>query len=475
MNFFTFTGRFCFVLLITVLFSHPLYAQQESIEYGAGSNVAASLSSEDLPFWFYANRGGTVDQQSTNFTNRFFSKYTYHNSARSFRLNTGLEGIARLSQHNSFHFTELYGTVGYSVLNLKAGRFHYPVGLNNHELSAGGMMMSKNAIPLPRIMIYSPDFVDVPYTDELVEVKGMYSHGWFTEDRYVEDPYLHQKYFYLKINIGPFSGTGGIVHNAVWAGTSPDHGRLPQSFGNYLNVVMGKGASDDSDAPPGEKSNVVGNSLGAYEFKANYSFDFFSFSLTRLFYLEDGVSRRFRSPWDGVWGANFKMNDSNNFISAITYEHINTKQQDAKPTQELGQANYYNHGIYRNGWANYGQPMGLSLMTYDEQSNRFYNNIIVGHHVGIKGQFTNYLSYKFLSSYTRNYGTGSAAKNQPPGTIDFSERREDQYSFLLDINYTLPQVDGLSLNVSTALDTGEFYGDNNLGFQMGIRWSRIAN
>lgn len=467
--------RSALVLILFLVFSQSLFAQQNKLNYGIETDFSASATSDNLPFWFYANKGGTVDSRSANLLNQFYGTYNFISSNKRWSIETGFDAIARLSTNSSFHFTELYGASQYRAFQLQVGRFYDPIGLNNHDLSAGAMMMSKNAIPMPRIMIKNPDFISVPLTDDVVQFKGMFSHGWFTEDRYVDNPYLHQKYLYLRVNIEEFSGTGGIVHNAVWGGASPRYGRLPQSFTNYLNVVLASGASEESNAPEGEKSNVIGNSLGAYEFEAKYRFESFSISATRLFYLEDGVSRRFRSPWDGVWGTNFIMDDSNSFVSAVTYEHINTKQQDAKPTQELGQANYYNHSIYRNGWANYGQPIGLPLMTYNRESNRFNNNIIVAHHLGIKGRLSKTLGYKFFSSYARNYGTGEKAKNQPPGTINFANRREDQYSFLLDVSYDLSSVEGLSLHFSSAVDAGEFYKDSKLGFQLGVKWDGAQN
>jgi|GEM_PF-1817932 len=92
------TGRYCFVLVIIVLLSHLLYGQKNSITYGLESDSVASPCLCDLPFLIYDNTGGTVDQQWTNFINRFF------------RLNTGFDGVVRLSQINSFHFIELYKT-----------------------------------------------------------------------------------------------------------------------------------------------------------------------------------------------------------------------------------------------------------------------------------------------------------------------------------------------------------------------------
>ena len=59
---------------------------------------------------------------------------------------------------------------------------------------------------------------------------------------------------------------------------------------------MAKGSSS-KNAPLGEDSNVVGNSIGAYDFNLGLIFNNVNLNIYRIFYLEDKVSTRFRSPW----------------------------------------------------------------------------------------------------------------------------------------------------------------------------------
>ena len=426
-------------------------------------------SEGSLPFWLTANVNGKVDPKSSNFINElgFSRKFDV---TQDLIFTAGANMVGRLARDNSLHFTELYSSVRFHAFRLDIGRFNQPIGLNNHSLSAGSMMMSTNAIPITRISISNPDFVNVPFSKGVLEYKGMYSHGWFTEDRYVDDAYLHQKYLYLKLNIDKFSAIGGIVHNAMWGGTSenPNVGRLPQSFSDYLRVVTGSSADPDSDAPGGEISNTLGNSVAAYEFGASYDFETLSLSATRLFYLEDGVSRRFRSPWDGVWGLNINFKDQTRLLQAITYEHINTRRQDSRSFQARGRANYYNHFLYRSGWSNYGRVNGIPLITYNDETNRIDNNILVGHHLGASGYLNSDIGYKFFATYTRNYGI--VGGKVPPETIDFPSRRADQYSFLLNMNYRVPGTSSLTVGLSLSTDTGEMYSEN-IGIMTGLTWN----
>lgn len=443
-------------------------AQHKDFNYSYRTAFYGSTGDE-LPFWFGANVDGKVDESTSNFINELgFSTELIDQS--DFSVSAGSNLVFRLSADKSLHFTELYTRVNYRAFQLDIGRFRQPIGLNNHALSVGSMMTSTNAVPITKISISNPEFKDAPFLNGFLEYKGLFSHGWFSGDRYVDDAYLHQKYLYLKLNFGDFSAIGGVVHNAMWGGTSedPNVGRLPQSFSDYLRVVTGSSADPDSDAPGGEISNALGNSLAAYEFGAVYNFDSVDVLLSRLFYLEDSVSRRFRSPWDGLWGMNIIFDADQNFVDAFTYEHINTRRQDSRSFQARGRANYYNHFVYRSGWSNYDRVIGIPLITYDTEAGRIDNNILVGHHMGITGSLHNRWSYQLFATYSRNYGT--VGGKVPPETVDFPSRRQDQYSLLLNVNYCVPGSENLKAHVSLASDIGEMYEDR-MGVMLGLSWN----
>ena len=462
-----------FLVAILIFFlalaqSQKTNAQDKNFNYSFESQFLAG-STDKLPFWLHTNKNGTVDRNGTNFINLLDIESDVYTRG-SLTVTANSNAVFRLSERESVHFSELNLHAEYKDFYFDIGRTPQPIGLNNHDLSVGSMMISNNAMPVPKVSVGTHSFTDVPFADGVVQYNGSFSHGWFKDDRYIDKAYLHQKYFYLRLNIENFSGIGGIIHNVLWGGEHPSYGRLPQSFGDYIRVITATGADEKSDVPSGEISNVIGNSLAAYEFKAQYNFEEYKISATRLFYLEDGVSRRFRSPWDGVWSLNITMDDPSSFISGFTYEHINTKQQDAKPGQEFGRASYYNHYIYRSGWSHYNRIIGLPLFNYNTETERIDNNIIVGHHIGLKGEIGTNLKYKVFGTYTRNYGIGKG--KAPRGTIDFEERREDQYSFLMETEYQLPGNENIQLLLSTAFDTGAFRSES-LGAMFGIRWQNV--
>lgn len=445
-------------------------AQNDDFNYSYSSSVYMG-SNGDLPFWFYSNVDGKVEPNDINFINEFNYTTTLVDFSK-FTLKSGGNVVYRLSEDNSLHVTELYGSAKLGAFQFDGGRFRQPIGSNNHDLSVGSMMVSHNAIPLYKVSLSNPDFVNVPWAGGFLQYKGLYTHGWFAGERFTGDPYLHQKFLYLRVNIGNFSGSGGFIHNVVWAGTDPISGRIPQSFSDYLRVVTGRGA--EGNVSSGEVENVSGNSVAAYDFEAEYSFKNFDLSITRLFYLEDKVSTRFRSPWDGVWGANLVMGSGNNWVNAVTYEHINTKNQDAKSFELIGRRDYYDNFLYQSGWTHEGRVLGIPLILFDRQEGTIVNNVLIGHHLGLKGHPAPHFSYKSLVTYSRNYGVQEDWIQENGGVIPREQFRKDQYSLLLKFNYDLRRTEGLSLNLSLGADLGELYEDN-LGIMLGITWSNALS
>ncbi|MDR8393501.1 capsule assembly Wzi family protein [Aliifodinibius sp. S!AR15-10] len=470
--------RLLFFITIIFYLVETVNAQNNNEPDGLDVELRSSVytaTEGELPFWFYSGVYGTVDPGSTNFLNEIsFQQSIIGNSKIS--LDAGGNAVLRWSEDSTILFPQLYLTGRALGLKLDIGRFPQPIGLNNHDLSVGSMMVSRNAMPVPKISISVPEFRDVPLTDGYLQYKGMFTHGWLEKDRHVESPYLHQKYFYLRVNVGPLSGTGGIVHNAQWGGTDPDLGRLPQSFNDYIRLVTGQGADASSNAPGGEKSNVIGNSVAAYEFGLQYDHNEYTINLTRLFYLEDKVSTRFRSPWDGVWGVNLAFDDKTRWLNAVTYEHINTKNQDAKSWELIGRRDYYDNFVYSSGWTYENRTLGIPLIIFD--GNTISNNVLVGHHLGLKGNVgDDLLSWRSLFTWSRNYGVQDdwverSSDSIPKDREDIIPREQfqkDQLSWLLSLEYDIQNVDGLYLNVNLAVDTGELYSDN-LGLMMGVTW-----
>jgi len=450
------------------------------------ASVLFTGTGTETPFWHYANTDGLI-QAGSSFNNINSLEVTMpfrENTDGNLDVSAGARLSSRLSDTgNTIHFQQLYGSLQLGVFRLTVGRFYDTIGLNMTELSTGSMMQSRNATPIPKISIDMTRFVNVPFTNGVVQVKGHYSDGKLEDDRFVESPFVHQKSAYLKFNIEQFSATAGFVHNVQWGGTHPTLGRLPQGFGDYLNVVFGQGPDDDSNAAPVDRINKLGNSVAAYDLALNYQFGSFNLLGYRMIYLEDTVSLRLRSFWDGMYGLGFrKIDGSRSLFSGVLYEFMNTIQQDSQGNFPRGRANYYWNSLYRSGWTFNDNVIGNPLLTFDSENNRMENNMIIAHHLGFDGWLSDRLQYRAVATYSRNYGicsdqiiTGSCFINSenPPDpnleTIPRSELRRDQYSAMVETTYLLVPEQGIRLHSSLALDTGNFLGER-FGVLLGVSW-----
>lgn len=451
-------------------FSPSVNAQEGSTRLEIRTSAYASPGpGGQLPFWFHSNVHGKVDPAGSNIINELrFSRTLLEYS--SVTVSAGADAAYRITDSDSHAwFSELYVRIRGYGLQLEAGRFVQPGGLYEAgDISAGSMTVGSNSVPVPSVSLSTPGFVNVPFTGGWLRYKGMFSHGRLEKDRHVRSPYLHRKHLYLQVNTGRLSAAGGIVHNVTWAGEDPQYGPLPASFGDFLRVVTGRGADRTSNVPDGEVSNVIGNSVAAYEFGLNWDQGAWDLGLSRLFYLEDKVSTRFRSPWDGIWRAtlSLKNRERSPLPDAVTYEHFNTKQQDAREGETIGRASYYNHSIYRSGWTYGGRVLGFPLARYDSEQERIVSNIMVGHHLGFKGILLENFSYRVLFTWARHYGTRKDLIRNGE-TVPMDELRTDQFSWLLDTGYRFPGTPALRLDINIGSDFGRFY-DTGTAFMLGI-------
>lgn len=409
------------------------------------NNYNAYTARGEVPFWFHSNQYGIYDQNSSNLILSLDTQKRIHEDAW-LDYGLGIETIGRISDHSDAFFNQLYLELKIDFLNIYTGKKKWRDGLWTSDLSLGSMVWSSNAATMPKLMLYMPEFVSVPWTKDYLAFKAYLAHGWFEDHRFVKDTYLHEKAFYLKLMPHDFFAHGyiGAIHNVQWGGTHPTLGKLPQGADDFGRVFLGKSA-EAGRSPGGEVVNALGNTVGAYEAMLELNFNSIDIQAYRQLFIETSVSADFRSPWDGIWGLKLNLQKAGSaWIKQFIWEHVNTKKQNAKPGEEIGADQYYANFLYRDGWTYKGRILGLPLVTLREADGRkrIINNIILAHHFGFEGIvpisfIENPISYKVLATYSRNYGRTTNCSN------DFCDEgadnplrtsRRDQYytQFLLD-------------------------------------------
>ncbi|WP_441000679.1 capsule assembly Wzi family protein [Fodinibius sp. SL11] len=433
--------------------------------------VGTTISGEGtLPFWLHSNRWGIIDRRSANGFVRLAPRVDL-GTLGPVKLNAGAELVGRWSEQSSVFFNEGYLQADWKIFRLVAGRKKEQIGITDSSLTSGSMIQSGNASPIPKVRLYTPDFVGVPGTNNWLSFKGYFSHGWMEDGRVSSNAYLHQKNFYLRFfrEQSWFNAYGGFTHNVTWAGTHPNYGNLPDGFKNFTRVVLAKNIDeDDPNFPSNETGGTLGNTTAGYDTGIEMSFDFADIMLHRLFYLEDRPGLWFRSPLDGLWGLSVDLKGFP-LIEKISWEHLNTTKQGSKSFERRGADNYYSNGIYYSGWTYQNRTIGSPFLFTRPNTVGVQNNIVVMHHFGVEGNISEDINYKFLGSYSRNYGAKRIITN--PETLQGQNGRfdrQDQYSFLLQLS--IPVRPKLSLNLDLAYDTGELYADQ-LGGMVSVKYS----
>jgi hypothetical protein len=236
----------------------------------------------------------------------------------------------------------------------KLGRYYRDYSLYlNDNISSGSMLISKNALPMPKIGL-TGEFI--PKQNNKLKFDYGISHAIFdSNSTYSKSPYLHEKFIYLtrkgKIDFGV-----GLVHEAIWAGESFRDGDFPDTFSDFLKIFIsadGKYYHDDI-----LHSNALGNHLGIWDFYLikNNNNNSLKFYYQHLF--EDTSGLRFANRADGLWGLEYIDQ-----LKKINYliEFLNTKNQDRDPPY-VNEA-YYNHTEYTLGWNYKGNVLGNPFLS----------------------------------------------------------------------------------------------------------------
>ena len=198
---------------------------------------------------------------------------------------------------------------------------------------------------------------------------------------------------------------------------------------------------------------------------------------------EDKSGMRFMNFPDGVNTLNFSFRNRDRWVTDILLEYVYTKWQSgpyhdttADPDRKDepytilgGNDNYFNNGEYKSGWTYYGRTIGLPLLTpmpvtetSDGKVFGVCNTRVSAWHFGIRGKAARLVPYKFLFTYSRNFGQYSQRDltTGNSGTNIFKSVPE-QFSLALECEVPrLGKETPLSLGIGLYGDFGQMYQDS---------------
>jgi len=489
-----FTAALIYLLFLNV---YDSFAQQN---YSAEIGTLLSSSSQ-TPFWLQSNNHGMYSANGS----QAYSRFQYHRlftDISFFDLEIGGDLIARSGSDPSLFVNQAFLKMDAFGFELAAGRFFNTSPTHNEEIGMGSLGVSRNASPIPQVRLGSIGWLPIPFTGEFFEVKGHISHGWLGNNRFTDNVLLHEKTGHLKIGGSlPVNIYGGIAHYALWGGENhPDVGDIPTRFSDFADVFFAQGG--DESTPGIDQAFILGDHKGAIDFGLFMDLNDVSVTVYRQFPLETKDNLKLKSPQDALTGFSFQFPDDSPFpFTQFVYEYLYTKYQDGPRRPNIlddgfncaenpgvcrddfrGNENYYNHELYRTGWAYQERSIGNPLFTLNETNTGFLNNRIVGHHIGFESQVGNAV-VSAMGTYSRNYGIRCDNRHPNLGErelfgIQCQNRvdtvggaRLDQWSFIAGAELPVPLFSyGLTtLIIDLALDNGKVSG-SQVGTLIGLRW-----
>ncbi|MVM32838.1 capsule assembly Wzi family protein [Spirosoma sp. HMF4905] len=466
-----------------------------------GSYITSQTS---VPFWLRTNQYGIVPLKGSIGTIRLGAYSDYRSfktnekagSRRRFDWGYGTEVVANGGVANQLILPEAYVKIRYGTVEFYAGRRRELFGLADSTLSTGSYAWSGNALPVPKVQLEIRSFKPLGFTKNFVAIKGSFAHGWLG-GRFVQHTLLHQKSFYIRLGkpASRFKAYGGLNHQVVWGGESPDllkiglitSEQLPSSFKDYLSLVSGLRSSDSGITNAAaytdfDLTNRVGNHLGSVDIALELATNSLTYYLYRQNPYETGALFYGTSLADGLNGLRIRSRNPKAVIQQVLIEYLNTANQGGdefiiNDPQHRGRVDYFNHAQFRDGWSYQGLGIGTPFIPPALGPNNALpygtftsDNRVQVWHLGIMGNLFP-RTHRWLSgpvtiqsklSYSRNLGTYTIPYPQPIY----------QFSGILTVAAPLIWLQGLQATSSFALDEGGLY-PTAAGFYIGIRkeWS----
>lgn len=459
-------ARIQIIALALLATTVAIKAQSDTIKYEISVSELVGTG-KFAPFWLQSNRYDLNTPASAGINQMATISKEYGSQTKKIDYGFKLSGLYRLDkQKSSFYLHEYFVKGRYQFLDMYVGAREEIYGNQDSTLSLGGLLISKNARPMPKVFIGVEQFTTVPYTFGLLELKGGISHGWFMDNIYVRNLLLHHKYLYARVGGNfPVQLKYGIDHVAQWGGQVPDplYGQQQNSWKNFFTIFFA-----GSGGLGGEEINALGNHIISQSIRLDARLQDCQIAAYWQNISEDGpigfILNNRMNMADGLWGVSFR-NNKLPYIQKIVYEFLNTTDQSG-PFHDHdgiiygGADDYFNNYVYQNGWNYYSRIIGTPFITspiYNPDSHiiRTINNLVQVHHFGLEGAYNGY-QYRALASFSKNYGIIST-----PFYIENT-------SLLIDVNKYFPQFYQLEVGCAVGADFGKLYG-NSFGVLLSVK------
>lgn len=388
---------------------------------------------------------------------------------------------------------QLWAELRYRSGYLLAGMRQRESRIVDGHLSSGDLVRSNNARPIPGIAIGFVDFQNIPLTGGWVQIDGEIMYGRFTDNGFEEKRFNHYTgifdrdllYTYKRCYFRtrpdkPLSVTVGMQAAGVFGGSSQLYRRGQIVSEEHRGFRIKDIFEMFFPRQDNGEHFYIGNSLGSWDFKAQYSFK--NGNRLKAYFQwpwEDGSGLGRQNGWDGLWGVQFDFAHCT-VVSSVLVEYLDFTNQSGpmhwapgdSPGTDINQSitgadSYYNN-YYYGAYANYGMSIGTpflmsplyNLNGYPE----YLHNRARGFHAAVAGSAGN-ISYRAMASYQVAGGSGW---NPAPRKL------HDTSAMLEATWHPAPRLRGLEVKAALAFDAGTLRG-NNFGTMISVSYSGSLN
>lgn len=356
-------NKYSLTVFIALSMFNFAFSQEKHIQLSINSNPT------DANYWWLEKNNFGIEPADLDFEIDWIIKTA----------KTEYKFRALYQEPNKIHINESYIKHNFSNQTfLRFGAYYRDFSTYlNDNLSSGSMLISKNAQPMPKIGLVTSKVLN-----ENINLQLGMSHGFFDksgrgyDEFYLESPFLHEKFIYMNIKKNQHEMGVGLVHEAIWAGSTPELGKQPSKLKDFFKVFIsadGNDVLDDNDIHA--HANALGSHLGIWDFYYQKTDQKKAIKLYYQHFFEDTSSFRFANSIDGLWGLELE-----NYIpdTNILFEYLDTTHCCTDPPYQ--DDNYYSNYQYVAGWTYKNYVLGNPFI----RNTAAFRELIKLFHIGIR-------------------------------------------------------------------------------------------
>jgi len=328
--------RSFFILLLTINIS--LFAQEKQL------TVQVEVNPINSNYWWVENN--MFGMKPTD----LYAKSTWEIKKSKTMYLINIIGTFSKSSSKKLYLHESFIKHDFSQKTfIRAGKYYRDFSTYlNDDLSSGSMLISHNAQAMPKVGLVTSQ--KIKKFNKITFDFGIASAIFDKNDHYNKSPQLHEKFIYMNYKKKNYQISFGLVHEAMWGGSTIALGDQPDTFKDFIKVFL----ADDGEKVAGDAhANALGNHLGIWDLSFQKQNNNQKLKLYYQHIFEDTSGIRFANKFDGLWGVEFE-----NYIPKTTllFEYMDTTNCCIDPPYVDDQ--YYDNYQYTLGWSYKNYTLG---------------------------------------------------------------------------------------------------------------------